>query len=231
MAKINPKLHLKIYIFIVVIMIICIAFLGSNLINKEILDSEVSKILNKNIITSKFDKKTKTHGSYKKVEYAIKSYMKDYSDNMKKANNIINDSKLKKVLSDSNYEQDKPEFLTSTTLITNKKSEFDTVINNLLKMADKKVIMSYIEKENVSQKYINLYKKYMFSNNFENDLIKNKESITKIQTNGNNLLDIDAKVINLLKNNINTWVIKDNAIYFYSKSVMTEYNTLINSIS
>lgn len=39
----------------------------------------------------------------------------------------------------------------------------------------------------------------MFSNNFENDLIKNKESITKIQTNGNNLLDIDAKVINLLK--------------------------------
>ena len=52
MAKINPKLHLKIYIFIVVIMIICIAFLGSNLINKEILDSEVSKILNKNIITS-----------------------------------------------------------------------------------------------------------------------------------------------------------------------------------
>ena len=47
MAKINPKLHLKIYIFIVVIMIICIAFLGSNLINKEILDSEVSKILNK----------------------------------------------------------------------------------------------------------------------------------------------------------------------------------------
>ena len=199
MAKINPKLHLKIYIFIVVIMIICIAFLGSNLINKEILDSEVSKILNKNIITSKFDKKTKTHGSYKKVEYAIKSYMKDYSDNMKKANNIINDSKLKKVLSASNYEQDKPEFLTSTTLITNKKSEFDTVINNLLKMADKKVIMSYIEKENVSQKYINLYKKYMFSNNFENDLIKNKESITKIQTNGNNLLDIDAKVINLLK--------------------------------
>ena len=204
MAKINPKLHLKIYIFIVVIMIICIAFLGSNLINKEILDSEVSKILNKNIITSKFDKKTKTHGSYKKVEYAIKSYMKDYSDNMKKANNIINDSKLKKVLSASNYEQDKPEFLTSTTLITNKKSEFDTVINNLLKMADKKVIMSYIEKENVSKKYINLYKKYMFSNNFENDLIKNKESITKIQTNGNNLLDIDAKVINLLKNNTNT---------------------------
>ena len=225
MAKINLKLHLKIYIFIVVIMIICIAFLGSNLINKEILDSEVSKILNKNIITSK------THGSYKKVEYAIKSYMKDYSDNMKKANNIINDSKLKKVLSASNYEQDKPEFLTSTTLITNKKSEFDTVINNLLKMADKEVIMSYIEKENVSKKYINLYKKYMFSNNFENDLIKNKESITKIQTNGNNLLDIDAKVINLLKNNTNTWVIKDNAIYFYSKSVMTEYNTLINSIS
>ena len=157
--------------------------------------------------------------------------MKDYSDNMKKANNIINDSKLKKVLSASNYEQDKPEFLTSTTLITNKKSEFDTVINNLLKMADKKVIMSYIKKENVSKIYINLYKKYMFSNNFENDLIKNKESITKIQTNGNNLLDIDAKVINLLKNNINTWVIKDNAIYFYSKSVMTEYNTLINSIS
>ena len=138
---------------------------------------------------------------------------------------------VKKVLPASNYEQDKPEFLTSTTLITNKKSEFDTVINNLLKMADKKVIMSYIKKENVSKKYINLYKKYMFSNNFENDLIKNKESIIKIQTNGNNLLDIDAKVINLLKNNINTWVIKDNAIYFYSKSVMTEYNTLINSIS
>ena len=53
----------------------------------------------------------------------------------------------------------------------------------------------------------------------------------QIQTNGNNLLDIDAKVINLLKNNTNTWVIKDNAIYFYSKSVMTEYNALINSIS
>ena len=63
MLKVNnvyfENIHLKIYIFIVVIMIICIAFLGSNLINKEILDSEVSKILNKNIITSKFDKKTK----------------------------------------------------------------------------------------------------------------------------------------------------------------------------
>ena len=48
----------------------------------------------------------------------------------------------------------------------------------------------------------------------------------------NNTIDeLKAEQDILLKNNTNTWVIKDNAIYFYSKSVMTEYNALINSIS
>lgn len=231
MKKKNNKLQLKIYIAIVAIMVICIILLGTKIVNKKVLDSEVSKILSKNIITDKFDTSTKTVGNYKKVEYAIKRYMKDYSTNIKKANDIINDDKLKKVLSASNYESDKPDFSNSLTLINSKKTEFNKVINNLLSMTEEKTIVSYINDEKLPNSYVNLYKDYMFSDSFEADLKQNKESIASLRQSGLNLLETDEKVINLLKANPNSWIIKEGSIYFYSNTVMNEYNNLINTIS
>lgn len=225
--KKKSKIH-YIYIIIIVIMVICIIFVGKNLINKSKLDREVNTLFSKNVMTDNYDTKTKTSGSYKKIEHAIKKYMKDYSENIKSVSSIINGNEMKNILSASNYESDKPEFNKSLSILSENKTKFNNLIKKLVSMSSEKEIMSYIEKEHVSDKYRKIYKGYMINNS--NDLKMIRDNIKKVENTGINLFNTNESVINLLKNNPNGWVIKDNKIYFYSNSVMSDYNNLINNI-
>ena len=222
--------HFKIYISIVAVILLAILFFGFRVYNKYALDSEVEKILNKDLTSGTFNKDTITFFEYKKVEFAIKSYIYDYSNNIQKANNIINDSQIKQVLSAKNYESDGPKFTKSLALLSSKKEEFNKIIEKLIHMNDEKVILSYIEKEKISDDFKELYKKYMLNRNNQSDLKKNKELIQEISNKGILVFETDEKVINLLKNNTDKWVVKDSKIYFYSSSVMKEYNQLVEKV-
>ena len=230
MAPKNTRIHLKIYLIIVLVFIIAISFFAYKIINKKTLDNEVTTVLNKNVLTDKFTTKTKTMGQYRKVELAIKKYMQDYTSYINKANNIINDDSIKNILSAENYTKDKPDFNNSFNILTTKTAEFNNLITNLQSLTNKEKILSYIENEKASNEMVNLYKNYLFGKNTQLNLENNKTKIVELQQKGLQILQTDQAVITLLKNNPNSWVVKEKEIYFYSNAVMNEYNNLISVI-
>ncbi len=224
------KRHFIIYLVIVFLLFILTLFFGLNYYSKKALNNEVNSILKKDISKSNFSTKTKALFSYGKVEKAIKEYMKDYSDNIKNANDIINDETIKKILSSSNFESDGPLFEKSLKYLENNKTKFNNTIDKLEKMTNKDEIMAYINKYKLSSKYISLYENYMFGNEYTKDIENNKNIINKTKEEGLKILNTDIDVLNLLKDNKDGWVIKDNSIHFYSSSLMEKYNNLVNVI-
>ena len=224
------KKHLIIYLIISFILISLISIFSLNIYSKKALDKEVKNILKKDVSKDDFTVKTKSLFKYEKVEKAIKEYMKDYSQNIKKANNIINDETIKAVLSSSNYESDGPKFEKSLKLLENKTKEFKDTINKLLKMTDEKEVLKYIEKYKLSDKYVKLYKEYMLGKEFKKDIEQNKSIINNINDTGLKILNTDSTALKMLKDNPEGWVMQEGTISFYSKDLMDQYNSLIQQI-
>ena len=219
--------HLKIYIIITILLLILISLFSINIYSKKALDNEVKKMFKMDITKEEISVKTKAFGRYGKIEHAIKEYMKDYSTNIKIANEIINDDTIRKILSVENYENDGPKFEKSLSIIDAKLKSFDEIINKLINMTNKNNIMKYIDKYNLPDKYVKIYENYMFGKEYINDLNNNKKIINKIKEEGLNILNTDKEVINLLKNNPDSWIIKDKKISFYSNAIMEQYDNLI----
>lgn len=222
------KLSTIIYILVTISLIVLIGIFGFNLYNKKNLDKEIKKMTNKDVTNYKYTEGTKTYFSYSKVESAVKEYMRDYSNNINKVDEIINDEEIKKILSVENYNSDGKDFNKSTELLNNKLLELEETINNLYELNTKEKIKEYIEKKEVSSRYEEIYNQYMFN---EGDLNNNKNVIDNLKQNAENILNTDLKVIELLKNNKDSWIISDNKIAFYNNDIMNQYNTLINSIN
>lgn len=225
------KKHLYIYLILTFILVVLISIFTINIYNNKKLDSEVKALLKKDVSKDKFSTNTKTFFKYSKVEKAIKEYMKDYSDNIKKANNIINDETIKKILSTANIESDGPNFDVSLKLLEENLKTFNKTIDTLNKMTAKKEIMKYIEDYNLSDKYVKLYKDYMFGKEYSKDIENNKVIINNISITGLNVLNTDIEVLKLLKDNPDGWVMKDGSINFYSNDMMNKYNELIEKIN
>lgn len=225
------KKHVIIYLTIIVLLITLTSIFGVNYYSKKVLDSEVKNILKKDVSKSQFTTKAKAFFGYGKVEEAIKKYMKDYSDNIKKADGIINDETIKKVLSMSNYESDGPKFDKSLKYLESRKNEFNNTIQKLIKMTNEKEIMTYINKYKLSDKYTTLYKNYMFGKEYLKDIENNKKIINKINETGSKILNTDIEVLKFLKDNSNEWTLKDGAIFFKANSLMEKYNSMIEVLN
>ena len=212
-------------------MVSLITLFSINIYSKKKLDDEVKIILKKDVSKSNFDTETKSLFRYSKIEKAIKEYMKDYFDKIKKANDIINDETIKKVLSSSNYESDGPQFDKSLKYLETKLKKFNDTITKLSKMSDKKEILKYIDKYELSNKYVEIYKNYMFGKDYSKDIENNKNIINKINDTGLKILNTDISVLKLLKDNNEGWIVKEGSIHFYSKDLMEKYNELVEILN
>lgn len=215
------------YIVITIVLIVLISLLGINYYNNKQLEKEVKKIKETDINNYKYDSKTTTYFEYKKVEVAIKEYMRDYSNYINKINSIINEENVKNVLSINNFEKDGKDFNNSISLINKKKKELEDTTNKLYELNNENKILEYIEKKSVSKKYKDLYKKYMFN---KEDLENNKEKIKQLNEKANNILDTDLQVLTLLKNNKDLWKIEEGKVGFYSNNLINQYNELVNKL-
>ena len=215
------------YIVITIVLIILIGIFSINYYNNKQLEKEVKKIKETDINNYKYDDNSNTYFEYRKVEVAIKEYMRDYSNYIKKVNSIINEDKVKNVLSVNNFEQDGKDFNTSIPFINDKKKELEDATNKLYELNTEEKILEYIEKKNVSKKFKELYKEYMFN---KEDLEKNKEVIKGLNEKANNILDTDLQVLELLKNNKDSWKLEEGKIGFYSNTLVNQYNELVAKI-
>ena len=217
------KIYSILYLIVTIVLIALITLLALNLYNKKRFETEINNIMNEDISSYKYTDSTVTFFEYKKVEQAIKEYMRDYAENIKKIDTIINDDTTKNILSISNLEKDGKEFNQSIKLIQEKQKELEDTVNILNTLNTKDKILEYIEKKNVKQKYIDIYKEYMLK---EENIENNNNNIQTLKQKTEKILNIDLEILNLLKNNPDSWTISEGKIGFYSNDLINKYNTL-----
>ena len=227
----NKKKFFIIFLFILLDSFLLVGYLvirdKTNLTN---LQKEIKEINKLDITKDSYDRRIKTSGDYALVEKSIKKYLNDYSNGVKEVKNTMNDTKLTKILSYDNYSSDGFEFVESFKYLSNKKEEFNKLMDSLIEKSNKEYIEKYIDKKIEDDYYNDLCKDLMITKARMKSFEQTKETLESIKIKVNKIIDTSNEVLNLLKDNKDDCVLEDGQIKFKSKAVYDKYNELINKI-
>ena len=226
----KAKVLITVISMIFVIMIFLCIMLYNNTKQEDILKDDIYKILNSDITSYTYDNTTKTIGDYAKVEKYIKKYIAEYSNAASEIIETKTNKTFTSILSADNYTSDGKEFNNSINFITNTENTIDENIKKMEEMSKKKNIVKYIEKLNLSDYYVDLYKEIMLDTSVKSALEEAYNKVKATSTTIKNILTIQSDVLNLLKNNKDNWDVKDGKIVFKKSDLLAQYNDLVNKI-
>lgn len=226
-SKIKNFGFLKVVLIIVVVIAVCNVCYRKY--EENILRSEINKIVELDFTTGNFNRPTKTIANYQRVEKAIKFYLTDYSNQTKEILSVINNEKLRSVLSASNYTQDGPNFSNTMAYLTSSKERINQEVEKLSHLSEKRTISSYISSYHFNRYYQNVYHEYMISGIFSDVFEDNMESVKKSSKAIIHLIDQEIKVLQFLSGN-HDWIVKDEQIIFSKQEDLDLYNSLISEI-
>lgn len=225
-------------VLILLIVIGVISFFGYNyyLDNKEkvLLQNEVKEVLKciseKEVNLKKIEEITSpkiTSGNRLAVEEALEEYILVSANAINTTITLLNDERITNLLSDTNFQNDGPAFLTSKTYINETKQKLLQNKKDILSLTDTSKIMSYFKNSTNDIYYEEMYRNLAIGNGLkETDIKTFSDSIDKII----NLLDVSSKALNLLSENSNAWHLQNNQIYFNNQELLNTYNNLIAQI-
>ena len=169
-----------------------------------------------------------TTGDYLNVEKAIKDYLEDLLVECRRLDNIFQSQDLTNVLSLYNFDADAPYFYESQHIIENYYQELKNIKTNLINLLDTDSIISYAEAYQLQDYYLD-YFKYLIID--ENMLNTNRNDIENSLDYALNTLDIYKELFELLSNNVDSWTMDEDYIYFDNDNLLEEYNRLIEIIN
>jgi len=231
--KINKK---KTWLTIIIGLILCITlligyFIYSDLKEEEILKTEIETYMELDFINDEFDLEIKTSGDYAKVERAIKTYFKDFSDIVKEISAIESDDDFLNILTTDNFKEDGPSFLATIKKINDVRSQFQSNIDKFVNMCSEEYILSMITKyEELDNYYIDLYKELMYTKDDLKDIEDTKNEVLELKNEFVVFLNDCENIIMFLKNNGGKWIIEGNSIVFDSNKLLEEYNSLTSKL-
>ena len=224
----------KILMIIGIIILIIITgfgyFIYKDLKQEEVLKQEVIKLSNKDLLKDNFSIEIKTKGEYSYVENAIKKFYKELSDNVKTLNYSLDSEDLMNILSIENIKNDSPNFLKSHTTISTVRTKTTKSLEKIAQLCSEEYIKNLLDKEKVSDYYIEFYQKLMYTEQDLKNLKETKEQMEEISTNMNLFLDKIEEIMNMLEKNNGSWKIEDNQLYFNTNELVNEYNTLYKEL-
>ena len=231
----KKKIELKTKILLIILFVIIDIFLIFSFIrikdavNDNHLNNRFRELLDISFTSNDYDNSISTTGKYKDVEKAMNEYFINYSNKAKEVLDIINDDKIKNLLSVDNYNKD-PKLTDSISYVTSTREDLDNRFNELYNYSSEEYIEEFIKKRSNDKKVKFLFKKYMYSidsnNHFDdcNSLLKAKQDQV------NNILDVSKEVFTFLASNEGKWIIKDNQIQFANNSLKEQYDGYISRI-
>ena len=171
-----------------------------------------------------------TTGNYAIVEQAVKQYIKDSVNYTVEVNTLLQDETMTNLVTAENYQTDGPDFVQTTTYITETKAKLEEAKNEFANMFTEEKIMSYIDGKTDKQKFIDLYKEVAIGNQTELIPQEELETVQSSLDDVINILDIEQEMIDLLKNNSGKWQVQNNMVMFSSNDILTEYNSLVGQL-
>lgn len=171
-----------------------------------------------------------TTGDYAIVEQAVKQYIKDSINYSIEINNLLLDKTMSNIITTENYQTDGPDFVQTTTYITETKAKLEEAKNEFTNMFTEEKIMSYIDGKIEKQKFIDLYKEVAIGN--QTELISQEElnNINSSLDSVINILNIEQEMIDLLKSSKGKWRVQNDMVMFNSNEDLTEYNSLVGQL-
>ena len=169
-----------------------------------------------------------TTGDYLNVEKAIKDYLEDLLVECRRLDNIFQSQDLTNVLSLYNFDADAPYFYESQNIIEKYYQELKNIKTNLINLLDTDSIISYAEAYQLQDYYLDYFKNLIID---ENMLNTNRNDIENSLDYALNTLDIYKELFELLSNNVDSWTMDEDYIYFDNDNLLEEYNRLIEIIN
>ena len=224
----------KVLIVIGVIILILAIIIGyavyKDLKQEEVLKKEIINLTNKDLLEDNYNIDIKTTGDYAYVENAIKKYYKELSDNVKKINYSLDDEELQNILAPENLEKDRPNFTNSRILLKNAKKTATDSLQKIATLCDENYIKNLLDKEKVSDYYLEFYQKIMYTEQDIKTLLETKEEMETLSTNLNLFLDKVEEILSMLERNNKDWYIEEKQIYFQTEEEVNEYNKLYEEL-
>ena len=218
---------------IVVLFIFLILFLVSKILSnnqERLLNKAVNELASKNVVSTNFnDEKINTTGEYKVVAETIKEFLVKYSAQMKEVQNDLQQQQaiVSTLLNESNYTNDAPNFENSLKTLSDAKIKFDTDIENIKLLTSEESIMKLIENKKLSSEYVELYKKYFFSESTLKEMIAKDSSILLNTKNTvDNTYDVMANIFTFLVTNQGKWEVSNGNVVFGDFSLMAQFIAL-----
>ena len=214
----------------ILILVACGGYFGYQKYQEYLLSRETDKIGNLDILNDKVDTKIYTSGDYAIVEKTMKDYISDYGKVSQQVITLVDDDTLKNLLTVERIEQDGKEFNETLTYLNQKKTDIETVMNQMIAMTSDQEIMNAIKKTNVPVSYQNLYRKMMLDSDIagalkqeQNDLIDTREKTIAF-------IDDYIKIFEFLKANDSSYMVSNGQILFQNESLYQQYQTLVNNL-
>lgn len=214
----------------ILILVACGGYFGYQKYQEYLLSRETDKIGNLDILNDKVDTKIYTSGDYAIVEKTMKAYISDYGKVSQQVIALVDDDTLKNLLTVERIEQDGKEFNETLTYLNQKKTDIETVMNQMIAMTSDQEIMNAIKKTNVPVSYQNLYRKMMLDSDIagalkqeQNDLIDTREKTIAF-------IDDYIKIFEFLKANDSSYMVSNGQILFQNESLYQQYQTLVNNL-
>ena len=218
---------------IVVVFIFLILFLVSKILSnnqERLLNKAVNELASKNVVSTNFnDEKINTTGEYKVVAETIKEFLVKYSAQMKEVQNDLQQQQaiVSTLLNESNYTNDAPNFENSLKTLSDAKIKFDTDIENIKLLTSEESIIKLIENKKLSSEYVELYKKYFFSESTLKEMIAKDSSILLNTKNTvDNTYDVMANIFTFLVTNQGKWEVSNGNVVFGDFSLMAQFIAL-----
>jgi hypothetical protein len=218
---------------IVVVFIFLILFLVSKILSnnqERLLNKAVNELASKNVVSTNFnDEKINTTGEYKIVAETIKEFLVKYSAQMKEVQNDLQQQQaiVSTLLNESNYTNDAPNFENSLKTLSDAKIKFGTDIENIKLLTSEESIMKLIENKKLSSEYVELYKKYFFSESTLKEMIAKDSSILLNTKNTvDNTYDVMVNIFTFLVTNQGKWEVSNGNVVFGDFSLMAQFIAL-----
>ena len=229
--KVKKKTIMMILVVVaILILVACGGYFGYQKYQEYLLSRETDKIGNLDILNDKVDTKIYTSGDYAIVEKTMKDYISDYGKVSQQVITLVDDDTLKNLLTVERIERDGKEFNETLTYLNQKKTDIETVMNQMIAMTSDQEIMNAIKKTNVPVSYQNLYRKMMLDSDIagalkqeQNDLIDTREKTIAF-------IDDYIKIFEFLKANDSSYMVSNGQILFQNESLYQQYQTLVNNL-
>ena len=218
---------------IVVVFIFLILFLVSKILSnnqERLLNKAVNELASKNVVSTNFyDEQIKNTGEYKVVAETIKEFLVKYSVQMKEVQNDLQQQQaiVSTLLNESNYTNDAPNFENSLKTLSDAKIKFDTDIENIKLLTSEESIMKLIENKKLSSEYLELYKKYFFSESTLKEMIaKDSSVLLNTKNTVDNTYDGMINIFTFLVKNQGKWEVSNGNVVFGDFSLMAQFIAL-----